>query len=184
MLVMEMAKNKKNGKNKNKIDYSKYNKKVEVENDSLQVSKVVKCVVGTLLVFALFYLFTLYITDKNMRDAIKVGEANIQYEVILAGESFNQNEDDYFVLYFDEAHISEYSATLSEYHDKEDNPTLYKCYTNEALNKKHVSSDITRQPEKPEHLRVSEHTLIRYKDHKVVEYITGKAEIISYLENL
>ena len=142
---MEMAKNKKNSKNKNKIDYSKYNKKVEVENDSLQVSKVVKCVVGTLLVFALFYLFTLYITDKNMRDAIKVGEANIQYEVILAGESFNQNE---------------------------------------ALNKKHVSSDITRQPEKPEHLRVSEHTLIRYKDHKVVEYITGKAEIISYLENL
>ena len=119
-----------------------------------------------------------------MRDAIKVGEASIQYEVILAGESFNQKEDDYFVLYFNEAQISEYSATLSEYHDKEDKPALYKCYTNEALNKKHVSSDITRQPENPEHLRVSEHTLIRYKDHQVAEYITGKDEIIAYLKNL
>lgn len=183
---MEMAKSKKNNKNQNKNREVMHNKKVEVGDTAFTfgVSKIVKCFLVVLIVLALTYFLTIYITDKNMRDSIKVPDAHIQYEVILAGESFHQNREDYMVLYFDQAKFSDYSEVLSEYNEKEDRVFLYKCYTNEALNQKFVSTDAGSTPSKAEDLKVSENTLIRFKDHKVVEYITDKEEIISYLKSL
>lgn len=183
---MEMAKSKKNNKNWNKNTEMNHNKKVEVGDTAFTfgVSKVIKCVVIVAIIFALAYLFTIYITDKNMRDSVKVPDARIQYEVILAGESFNQNRRDYMVLYFDEANIGDYSEVLSTYNENEKNAFLYKCYTNEALNQKFVSEEGGSAPSKAEDLKVEENTLIRFTDHQVVEYITGKDEIISYLKGL
>lgn len=176
-----MAKN-----NKNKNTQKSYNKNEKVQESSftIGVSKVVKCVLAVGVVLGLTYLFTIYVTDKNLRDSVKVGEARIQYEVILAGESFNQNSDDYVVLYYDEASIADYSETLSDYNEKSDKVSLYKCYTNEALNKKFIAREVSREIQNPEDLRVSENTLIRFKNHKVEEVITGKDEIISYIKGL
>ena len=178
-----MAKNK---NNKNKNTQKSYNKKEMVQETSftIGVSKVVKCVLAVGIVLGITYLFTIYITDKNLRDSVKVGEARIQYEVILAGESFNQNSDDYVVLYYDENSIADYSEALSEYNEKSDKISLYKCYTNEALNKKFVADDVSKDIKNPEDLRVSKNTLIRFKNHKVEEVITGKDEIISYIKEL
>lgn len=176
-----MAKNK---QKVNKKNDSVYNKKGKVQETPIGISKVIKCVIAVFIVFGLFYLLTLYLTDRNLRSSVKVSEARIQYEIILAGESFQQNGDDYMILYFDEENIGDYSTALSEYNDKKSKTSLYKCYTNEALNKKFVSKDVNKNPEKAEDLRVEENTLIRFKDHKVVEYITGKDAIISYLKSL
>lgn len=184
-----MAKSKKSKKNSNfsnKKGYSVENKKVDVAVNSSTpfLSNAVKCVVAVVVILILSYFLARYITNKNKLDSIKVSDAVIQYEVILAGESFNQNKKDYMILYFDDTNIGDYSSVLSEYYDKKDKVALYKCYTNEALNKKFVSQEENRSPEVPEDLRVKENTLIRFKDNKVVEYITGKDDIISYLKEL
>ena len=178
-----MAKNK---QKVNKKNDSVYNKKGKVQETPIGISKVIKCVIAVFIVFGLFYLLTLYLTDRNLRSSVKVSEARIQYEIILAGESFQQNGDDYMILYFDEENIGDYSTALSEYNDKNSKVSLYKCYTNEALNKKFIASDNnkSKSPEKIEELKVEENTLIRFKDHKVVEYITGRDDIVSYLKSL
>lgn len=180
-----MAKNSKNNEKKNKNSNSKYNKKVEATQTSftLGMSSVLKCVVAVLVVLGATYLLTVYVTNKNKRSSIAPGEARIQYDVILAGESYNQKADDYMVLYFGEDHISSYSSVLSTYNDKKEKIPLYKSYTNEALNKKFVMDDAERlESDDPSSLRVSENTLIRFQDHKIVEYIQGEEDIISYLE--
>ncbi len=184
-----MAKSKKNKNNNNSLnkkEHSVENKKVEVAvNDSTPfLSNAVKCVIAVVVILILSYCLALYITKKSKIDSIKVADAVIQYEVILAGESFSQSKKDYMVLYFDDTNIGDYSSVLSEYNDKKEKVTIYKCYTNEALNKKFVSQDENRSPEKADDLKVTGNTLIRFKDNKVVEYITGKDEIISYLKEL
>lgn len=162
----------------------KHNKKVEVA-DTPSGKGIVICVLVILVVFILTYFLTVYITDKNRRSAIAVQDAHIQYEVILVGESFNQKKDDYIVLYYDYANTADYSEALSKYSEKEDKISIYKSYTNEALNKKFIVTDVSsKSPSNPEDLRVSNPTLVRFQKNKVVEFITGKDNIVAYLENL
>lgn len=182
-----MAKTKKNNKSANKYKDSKYNKKVEISDTSTTfgLKKTVICCLAVVAVLGLTYLLTIYITDKNKRLSLTPIAATIQYDVILAGQSFNQNKEEYFVLYLDDDKMSTYSDILSTYSEKKDNIRLYKCYTNEALNKKFISNDVeNKNPENAEDLRVSSNTLIRFKDGKVVDYIKGISEVSSYLENL
>lgn len=182
-----MAKKKNNNKSVNKNSEKKHNKKVEVTNnaDSLGIGNAVKCCFAVVAVLGLTYLLTIYITDKNKKLSLAPLPTVIQYDVILAGQSFNQRNDEYLVLYLDNDKISTYSDILSTYSEKEGKVRLYKCYTNETLNKKFISNDITdKNPENAEDLRVASNTLIRFKDGKIVEYITGISEVSSYLENL
>lgn len=179
-----MAKNKKYEQNRNKMEQVKHNKKVEVA-DTPSGKGAVICILVILVVFILTYFLTVYITDKNKRSAIGVKDARIQYEVILVGESFNQNKDDYIVLYYDYENTSDYSEVLSKYSEKEDRISIYKSYTNEALNKKFVVTEVIDQsPSNPADLKVSNPTLVRFQKNKIVEFITGKDNIISYFENL
>ena len=83
-------------KKKNKV-------KINTTTNDLEVTKVVKILVGVLLVLGITYLIAAFITGD-----IKLGkkqekektEVEIQYEEILAGETFKQDASEYYVMYF------------------------------------------------------------------------------------
>ncbi len=179
-----MAKNSKNKNQRNKNKNMQYNNKRKEDTTSLGIKKVLFSIFFVILVIGCAYLLTLYLTDKGKRSAVATPEARIQYEIILAGESFSQNSKDYIVVYYDEKDMSVYSEVFSSYSEKEGKPKLYKCYTNEALNKKFVGDEENRKVRRPQDLKVKENTLIHFKDHQVVDYITGSEDIISYIESL
>ena len=59
-------------------------------------------VVVVLVVLGLFYLLTLYITNKDSSDKTEVdnssSEAVISYEDIVVGKSFSMAEDEYLII--------------------------------------------------------------------------------------
>lgn len=69
---------------------------------SLEVGKVVKLFIVIILVFVVFYFLTVYILEKGDSSSAIVdttpAEADIQYQEILAGNSFSMRDDHYYVL--------------------------------------------------------------------------------------
>src|SRR5699024_8628757 len=99
---------------------------------SLEVGKVVKLFIVIILVFVVFYFLTVYILEKGDSSSAIVAttpaEADIQYQEILAGNSFSMRDDHYYVLYYDMSSDdlkSTYTNIVSTYEDKDDHYAIY-----------------------------------------------------------
>ena len=64
-------------------------------------------VLVVIVVLGLFYLLTLYITNKNSTDDSKDTSASeetvISYDEIVLGRSFSMDDERYVVLYYDKS---------------------------------------------------------------------------------
>ena len=87
-----------------------YRRKMHSKIDSIDSSfssemfKVVKVLIAVLVFLAVFYFLTVYLLERDDSSSSTIdttpAEADIQYQEILAGNSFSMNDDHYFVLYF------------------------------------------------------------------------------------
>ncbi len=166
------------------------NKKVDnvhtsFREDGLKIIKVFVCV---LIFLGIFYFLTVYLTNRdtnNTSSSKEVGEAVIQYEEILAGSSFSIDEDEYIVLYYDKS-IEELKSNImslvSDYEAKEDHLSLYTVDMSSAFNKKFVSDESNNNPASVADLKISDSTLIKFKNGKVVDYIEKYDNIKLYLD--
>jgi uncharacterized membrane protein affecting hemolysin expression len=93
--------------------------------------RVVIILICVALLFGLMYFLTTRILSKEVtkkRKQNEVTESSIQYEKILAGESFTMDQEEYYVVYYDSTD-TELSKTISTYQsDKKD----IKCLTKDA----------------------------------------------------
>ena len=64
----------------------------------VEIKRVIIISLVILIVLVGIYFLTEVILNKEDDDSDKVTENAIQYEEILAGESFNQSEDKYYVI--------------------------------------------------------------------------------------
>ena len=160
----------------NKGYYSENN---EFKGTGKRVVIILLCVV---LLFGLMYFLTTRILSKEVtkkRKQSEVTESTIQYEKILACESFTMEQEEYYVVYYDSTDTN-LSSTIATYQADKKDIKLYSVDLNDGMNKKYITdSDINTSS--IENLKVKNPTLIHFKNKEVVDTITDENEIKDYL---
>lgn len=196
-----MAKSKKNtkksstkktnttSKNARKEEKNATLKKIEKEldeGDSIQ-SKVI--VVAVVIIFlALFYLLAIHITNKNANSNNNKKQDEVtDYSEIIAGNSFNRNENEYLVVYYDKGNEdlkSTIDGYVTSYDVKDNSLTIYTVDMSKMFNADYSTLEETnKEPKNAEELKINGPTLIKFHKGVVEDYIEGIESINEYLQN-
>ncbi len=142
---------------------------------------IIIIVVAALLLVGMYFLTTLILSKDTEEE--KVTENAIQYDEILAGESFNQGDGEYYVIYYDSSdQYSTISSLISSYQLNNSDTKLYSVDLSNGMNKKYVTDgDIVTDDASS--LRVKSNTLLKFKDGEVIETITDINEITNILNS-
>ena len=159
-----------------KRDYLKSKKGLPSE---VKKTIIIILVVAVLLV-GMYFLTTAILSKDNEKE--KITENAIQYDEILAGESFNQNGV-YYVIYYDSTdEYSTISSLISSYQLNNTDTKLYSVDLSNGMNKKYVTDgDIVTLDASS--LRVKDNTLLKFSNGEVSEVITDTSEITSFLNS-
>lgn len=156
---------KKQAKNNKKVDYS-------IVDSGIKGPIIIIAIV--VLIIALFYLLTVFILNK--KEFVVNNNASIQYSKIIAGESFDINDKDYLVFYYNLSEHSDYTDIISNYRDKEKHLPIYVVDLGEGINKKVISSDENISVNNITDLKIKDSAIIRFKNGKVSDYTTSSFE--------
>lgn len=152
-------------------------------DDSLK--KVIIIIVCVVVFFGFMYFLTTRIIEKNETTSKKQANetTTIQYDKILAGEVFNQAQEEYLVVFYDENSTdTTFKSMISTYQSKTDVTRLYSVDLNHGMNKKY-KTDEDINTSSPSELKVKTNTLLRFKEGKVTEVITDSDKISEYLSS-
>lgn len=161
---------------KNKIIDTKREMPSEVKRGIIIV------VVTVLVVLFMYFLTTRILAKDDSSNEDKVRENAIQYDEILAGESFNKTGE-YYVIYYDSTdQYSSISSLISSYQLNNKDVKLYSVDLSDGMNKKYITDGniVTKDASS---LKVKENTLIKFNNGKVDEVITDMNEITSILNS-
>ena len=141
---------------------------------------IIIVLVAIVLLVGMYFLTTLILNKDTLED--KVMENAIQYNEILAGESFNQ-DGEYYVIYYDSSdEYSTVSSLISSYQLNNSDVKLYSVDISNGMNKKYVTDgDIVTSDASS--LRVKNNTLLKFSDGKVSKIITDINEITNFLNS-
>lgn len=149
----------------------------------VEIKRVIIISVVILIVLVGIYFLTEVILNKEDDDSDKVTENAIQYEEILAGESFNQIEDKYYVIYYDSTDdYSSISSLISSYQMNDNEVKLYSVDLSNGMNKAYIT-DGNVVTTNANSLRVKANTLLEFTNKKVTDVITDNDEIIDILNS-
>ncbi len=181
---MEKKKTKKAKKNKKVIGKTPahYNE---------DVMKMIKIGVIVIACFAIIYFVTAFIngefSNKNNDDE---QEVEIQKEEILMGETFEKDDSEYMIMYYDftdELYSNLYSMLVETYKAKENAIPMYKVDLSTNFSKKYMVKEgesSNKNPTSLSNLKINGATLIRINNKKVTKYIEGKDNIKNYIKEL
>ena len=143
---------------------------------------IIIIVVAVVLLVGTYFLTTLILESDNNDDE-RITENTIQYDEILAGESFNQSEDDYYVIYYDSTdEYSTISSLISSYQLNNTDTKLYSVDLANGMNKKYITDgDVVTT--NASSLKVKDTTLLKFKNGKVTDTITDITEITNFLNS-
>lgn len=158
--------------------------KKKVEDEYTQSTKsIIITLVVVLVVFALFYVLTLFINDSTRKLNTKepeVKEPEIQYLEILGDSTFKMSPHEYYVLFYDfegpEAVYFDYM--VSKYAGVE-NQYIYKVDLGKGFNTKFIAEKTNKKAKKAGDLKVKDATLIKIRKGKNVEYTEGSSQVIA-----
>lgn len=155
---------------------------------SYEIGIVIKIFIAIILVFVIFYFLTVFILERGDNSSIVIdttpAKADIQYQEILAGNSFSMEDNHYYVLYYDmvdEELKSIYTNIVSSYEDQDEHDFIYTVDMSSTFNKKYVSDSSNCAVQYVDDLKISGPTLIEFQDGKVVSYTEGQAAITEKL---
>lgn len=149
------------------------NKKINSTASDSSLFGGIKLIAIVLVSLLVFYFLTVYILNKKEPYEI-INNASIQYTEILAGEVFDQDSHDYYVLFFDKEadNAEDYNTLVSDYKSKESHKDIYTVDLSEGLNKKYVSTEEdNKDVTDVSNLKVKGATLIYIVDGKVEQYV-------------
>ena len=151
---------------------------------SSEAKKTIIIIVVVVLVLAFMYFLTTRILEKNSSSSDDtVTESVIGYDKILAGESFDQSEEEYYVIYYDSTNAYSSIGSLVSYYQMNNTGTrLYSVDLSDGLNKKYVTDGDIVTTDAPS-LRVKDNTLLKFNNGDVVETITDITEITNILNS-
>ena len=169
------------------------NKKVEEVQEVKVTESVLNKVIIALTVICilgLFYLLTVYITNKHSDNPTKKDEAEssetaINYEEIMIGKTFSMDSDDYLVIFYDKSNSDisgVYSNLVNTYKGKEDHLSIYSVDMSNTFNKGYTTTEEANTvASKASELLINGPTLIRITNKSIAEYIEGEEDITNYL---
>ena len=176
-----MAKGKRNSKKQNI-------KKIEsVGGFDGDIKGKIIAVICILCFFGLFYLLTLYITNKNTdkKDDKSTEEVTISYDNILLGRSLSMGDGEYLVICYDKSNEeinSTYSTLVSNYKYKSEHLKIYTVDMSSSFNKKFITDgESNKNPESVDAFAINGPTLFKVTESRVSEYVEGEEAISSYL---
>ena len=147
-----------------------------------EVKKTIIIILVAVILLVGMYFLTTLILSRDVEEE-KITENTIQYDEILAGSSFGQSEDEYYVIYYDSTNeYSTVSSLVSSYQLNGGDIKLYSVDLSNGMNKKYITDgDIVTSDASS--LRVKENTLLKFEDGEVSETITDLSEIMEILNS-
>ena len=153
-------------------------RKVEKENN--QIKTFIKITLLLVFIVCVIYLISaLFITKEVKWFDKEENKETIVTNTILASETFNQKEEEYYVYFYD--YNKEDSEIASAISSKLSTKKVYKVDTNSALNNNYVSEQSNKSAKKLEDLKVKASTLIKISGEEIAAYYEDK-EIINNLK--
>lgn len=175
---------------KEKIKKEKENHKVKNEKvassivaSSDEMGKLIKIILVLIVIVIAFYGLTILITkfqkntipDRNQNDTPAV----IQYDEILIGTMLKQAREEYYVLIQkdDDQYRTLTSYYLQRYSSNSKALKVYMSNMNSVYNQFYISGNSNIKPNSINEFRVSKITLVKVKNHEIVEAYEGIEEI-------
>lgn len=159
-------------------------KKITTENE---MKKFIIMILIVTLVFGAFYGLTVLINkeDKQPTEDNNKSNVTIQYDEILIGNIFNQNNDNYYVLIEDieDVNVSVYHAYLSNYSQKDDAKRVYTAVLNNMFNNKYIDENSNLSNDISE-FKVSKTTLLEISKNKIVKSYEKDDDILEVLKEI
>ncbi len=141
----------------------------------LDYKRVIKIGVGVVLVLVIVYLVTAIASGEIKLNNKKVEEkTTIQYEEIFAGEAFNRNASEYYVLFCNssDSYASYYLNLIKSYRSQENSLPFYTVDIEKKMNNDYVTNE----------LKIENPTILKIKDSKIVDTITGKDNVSNFFK--
>lgn len=152
--------------------------------EKYSVGTMLKFVMIVLIIGILFYLITIFVTNKKS-DATKkeVEDAIIQYEEIIIGNMFDQKEKEYYVLLKEknDTYLNYYETYAINYQNQDDALKIYSIDLSSAFNKKYIGENNNIKKEKFE---INQTTFIKIKNGDIVESYQGNEKITNKLKSM
>lgn len=152
-----------------------------------EYGKIIKITIGVVLILALTYLITGLATGeiKFGKEKETEEETSIQYEEILAGQIFNRNSEEYYVLLFNFTdNFASYYLSLKDTYVSSDGSLPFYIVDLEKKSNKDIvvgeDESVKTNVSSVSDLKVSNPTILKIKNHKVVDTIEGRENILKF----
>jgi hypothetical protein len=174
-------------------DYSKKktnNRKVVVSTPDESMPKLIKIGTVVVVIFVAFYILTLSLTQKqNSNDTTNNNDtstpATIQYDEILAGETFNMPNSEYYVLLYDfsdETISTLYGGIISSFKTNHKDSRLYIVDLSKGFSSAYIADASNSSVQRIEDLKIKGPTVIKISNGQNVAYVEGKDAIKDILK--
>ena len=165
--------------NKKKIYNAKNNIEYGVEIKKLAIILgIIILILGILYLIVSIFItkdFKLFSNNKTENTPV---ESTIQYSEILAGETFNRKESEYYVIFSDST--KNYYQIYKTMMDGQTDKKIYMVDIKNPLNTAFISDETNPNVQKASDLKVKDNTMIKISNGKNVSYIEDKNQILSY----
>jgi hypothetical protein len=182
-----MANRKTRRKEKN---YKNSNKKISVIKQDESTPNLIKVGGIVIIIFIAFYILTLSLVENSKsndtsNDNNTKPPVSIQYDEILAGETFNMKNNVYYVLFYDFSDNSSntlYSGIISSFKTNHANEKVYTVDLSKGFTNSYTADVSNPSVQKIEDLKVKGPTVIKINNGQNVAYGEGKDNIIEILK--
>lgn len=155
-----------------------------------EIRKLLIIIGAVCAVMLAFYFITSFVIkpkdEKKNESEETPTEQVIQYEQILMGELFNQNEDNYYVLAFveDDPMLEVYTNYIKTYSEKEDAAKIYRVNLSDDMNKQYLGDENYIEGSNISKIKLKGTTLIRITNHNITTSYTDFDAIVGKFTRL
>lgn len=137
------------------------------------------------LVFITFYILTLVFTKDKNDDIFKadLDASEIQYDEIIVGTMFNQNNDQYYVLLEEknDPYLDLFKGYITSYNSATKKSKIYTIDLSNGFNSKYISD---KNSFNKNNFKVKGTTLIKIKNGEISYHYENKTKIYEQLKKM
>jgi len=155
----------------------------QVNDADDQIRKFVIILTGVAVICVLSYLFTAkFLVKDKTKDTDKKDETSISYDNIRVGNIYNRPYDTYYVLATDLTKDTTYQSLVGTFKTNHSNTKVYFIDLSLSVNKEYIGKS-NKNATKASEIKLSDPTLIKIKNGKIVSYLDNKNSIENELNS-